>query len=121
MAYKLGKGSIANLKGGSNSIRSLVEYAIKITDVDFSVIETIRTVEQQQINVEKGVSWTMQSYHLIGEAVDLYPWVDGKTSHDPDHYKRIAKAMFKAAHDLDIELEWGGFWKTSDMPHWQVV
>lgn len=38
------------------------------------IIDTIRTPEEQAANVAKGVSWTMQSKHLTGDAIDLCPY-----------------------------------------------
>ena len=97
-----------------------------LAEVDFSVIETRRSPEQQQQNIIDGVSWTMDSDHLFDDidgtgvlAVDLYPWVNGATSHDRDHYAQLAKAMFRAAGELNIQIKWGGFWpnKRFDGPH----
>ncbi|QDP48904.1 MAG: hypothetical protein Unbinned7794contig1000_48 [Prokaryotic dsDNA virus sp.] len=122
--YLPGKASRANLNGGCDDIIRLVMRAFELTEIDFSVIETKRTEEMQRANITNGVSWTMDSDHLEEDpdgsgvlAVDLYPWVDGETSHDPEHYKLLAKAMFKAAGQLGIQIKWGGFWKNFDGPH----
>ena len=37
------------------------------------VIDTLRTVEEQNENIKKGVSWTKHSPHLVGRAIDLCP------------------------------------------------
>ena len=39
--------------------------------VNVLIYETIRTVEQQKKNVAAGKSQTMQSYHLVGQALDF--------------------------------------------------
>jgi peptidoglycan L-alanyl-D-glutamate endopeptidase CwlK len=100
--------------------------AYEITEVDFSVIETRRTREKQQANIDAGVSWTMDSDHLREDkdgsgvlAVDLYPWVSGATSMAPHHFQLLAKAMFHAAGELGIQIKWGGFWTGNrfDGPH----
>jgi hypothetical protein len=44
--------------------------------------QTRRTKEQESINLAKGASATMHSWHLLGRAVDLYP-IDPNTG-DPD-------------------------------------
>ena len=127
MAYKLGRGSRRNLKGVNANLVAVVELAIGICKVDFSVVDGLRTIEEQKKNIEDGVSWTMDSYHLPDEneesnAVDLYPWVNSKTDHDPKHYKYIARAMFKASQILGVTIEWGGLWRNrEDLPHWQKV
>lgn len=121
--YTLGNSSTRILSTGVPQVQAVVRLAITLTDVDFSVVEVLRSEETQRENIVKGVSWTMASKHLTGEAVDIYPWVEGKTSHAPEDYKRIAKAMFAAAQQLGIEIEWGGFWRAPrcDRPHWQLA
>tara|TARA_R110000823_G_scaffold202061_2_gene332998 strand:+ start:107 stop:508 length:402 start_codon:yes stop_codon:yes gene_type:complete len=127
MTFHAGASSREKLGGGCTDIKRVVLRAYELSEVDFSVIETRRSVIQQRSNIEKGVSWTMDSDHLMLDedgsgvlAVDLYPWVDGKTSHDPEHYDLLAKAMFRAAGELGVQIKWGGFWKSKrkDSPHW---
>jgi peptidoglycan LD-endopeptidase CwlK len=120
--YSLGEASNREVRTVLEPLQRVVRVAITLTDVDFSVVEGIRSEEQQRKNIKEGVSWTMDSKHLTGQAVDIYPWVHNQTSHDPEHYKRVAKAMFTAAQQLKIEIEWGGFWKDAreDCPHWEL-
>ena len=37
------------------------------------IVDTLRTSEEQAANVARGVSWTLKSKHLTGEAIDLCP------------------------------------------------
>lgn len=122
--YKLGRKSLDNLKGVHPDIVAIIKLAIRLSDVDFSVVEGIRSEEKQAENIENGVSWTMDSAHICGWAVDIYPWVDGATSHETVHYYRIAKAIFAAAAIMGKPISWGGFWwykgcSRPDMPHWE--
>ena len=128
MTFTLGFNSIARLRTCDPQLQRVVELALSHSDVDFSVVEGLRSRENQQKNIDNGVSWTMDSKHIADEtgysrAVDIYPWVDGATSHDREHYKRIAKAMFRACQELNVELEWGGFWRNprEDSPHFELV
>lgn len=85
--------------------------------IDILVYETIRTVEQQRENVKKGVSRTMKSYHLVGQALDFVPIVNGKTDWNGYNRPKIKKAIAKAKQ---LGFEWGGDWKTLvDKPHLQ--
>ena len=126
--YLLGSGSRENVSQAKTPLRLVVERAIEITEIDFSAVECKRTPEKQQQNILNGVSWTMDSRHLPdpdGEddlvwAIDIYPWHLGETNHSPWLYRKIAKAMFRAAIELNVDIEWGGFWKTPDNPHWQL-
>jgi peptidoglycan L-alanyl-D-glutamate endopeptidase CwlK len=124
--YKLGKASNRHLTGGKPDIVAVVRRAIQITGIDFSVVDVLRTVAEQAHYVKTGKSWTMNSRHLpdtadgLAFAVDIYPYYEGKTQHRPWMYRKIAKAMFRAAIELGVDIEWGGFWKGPDMPHWQL-
>ena len=119
--FRLGSRSQINLRGINPDLRRVVERAIEITPVDFTVIEGLRTKERQRELVNKGASRTMNSRHLTGHAVDLAAWVDGAISWEWPHYHRIAAAMKQAAAELGIRIEWGGDWKSfKDGPHFQL-
>lgn len=38
------------------------------------IVDTLRTKEEQAANIAKGVSWTMNSKHLTGDAIDVAPY-----------------------------------------------
>lgn len=121
MPYSLGQKSIAMLQGVHPDLVKVVKRAIQITDIDFTVIEGMRTVARQKQLVAKGASKTMNSRHLTGHAVDVVPMQDGKISWDWPLYYKLAKVMKKAAKDVGVTLEWGGDWKSfKDGPHWQL-
>jgi len=130
--FKLSSTSIGRLQGVHPLLVKCVNRALELSEVDFSVIEGVRTVERQKELMAAGKSWTMNSYHIardvpsvgnVGLAVDLYPFVNGSTSMVPDQFKKVAKAMYRASQELGIRVEWGGLWesKTLDMPHYQLI
>ena len=94
--YHLGRRSLVNLGGVKNDLVAVVKRAIEITEVDFTVLEGLRTVERQKELVANGASTTMNSRHLDGHAVDLGAWVDGTISWHWPHYHKIADAMKKS-------------------------
>ena len=47
------------------------------------IVDTLRTPEEQAANVKKGVSWTLKSKHLTGDAIDLCPY-ETYALHGPD-------------------------------------
>lgn len=107
-------------------LRMLLMEAIKTTPIDFTVLETVRTVEQQKQNVAKGVSKTMKSRHIpstnksgLCEAFDIAPCpVDWKNI---ARFVELSKHIFTTANKLGIQIEWGGNWKTfKDYPHYQL-
>ena len=119
--FKLSKRSKSRMSGVNDDLVTVVNRAIELTPVDFGVSEGIRTKERQAKLLAEGKSRTMKSRHLIGEAVDVYAWVGGKVSWDVKYYHQIADAMKEAAKELDVQITWGGDWRTFfDGPHFQV-
>lgn len=121
--YNLSQRSKRNLEGVNPILVDIVCKAIKITHQDFTVTEGLRTLQRQKELVAQGASKTMNSYHLKGLAVDLYPYYDGKVQVNAprDNFNAIATAMFEAANEVSYPITWGGNWKTFiDMPHYQL-
>ncbi len=122
MSFSLSERSKINLKGVDIRLVRIVEQAIKETKIDFTVTEGLRTPERQKQLVNDGFSQTLKSKHLTGHAVDLVAIVDGKVSWDKEHYPEIARAMKKAAADQQVNIRWGGDFKSFfDGPHFELV
>ena len=118
--FRLSAASRANLLGVHPDLVLCVSRAITITSVDFMVGEGMRTRARQRILFESGASQTMDSYHLTGDAVDLWAWVDGRVAWDWPLYDLISAAMLDAAEWVGCVIEWGGSWSTfRDGPHFQ--
>ena len=121
MTFKLGPRSVARLKGVHPDLVKVVERAIQLTPVDFTVLEGLRSLERQKALVAAGASQTLKSRHLDGHAVDLGAWVDEQVDWSWPLYGKIAGAMKAAAAELKIPIEWGGDWTTfKDGPHFQL-
>jgi peptidoglycan L-alanyl-D-glutamate endopeptidase CwlK len=119
--YKLGPRSIARLRGVHEDLVKVVERAIQITHVDFTVLEGLRDHTRQRKLMEAGASQTMNSRHLTGHAVDLGAWVDEEVRWDWPLYYKIAEAMKAAAAELNVPIVWGGDWRTfKDGPHFEL-
>ena len=122
MSFVLSQKSKDKLEGVDIRLVRLVEQAIKETTIDFTVLEGLRTPERQQQLVNDGFSQTMKSKHLTGHAVDLGAIVDGKLSWDKQYYPELAKAMKKAAADQQVNIRWGGEFKSFfDGPHFELI
>lgn len=119
--FKFSKRSLNNLEGVHKDLQAIAHEAIKITPIDFVVIEGLRSVSRQKKLFESGASQTMRSRHLTGHAIDIAAWVDGSIRWDWPLYDGLAVAMKRAASDLGVPLDWGGDWVTfKDGPHYQL-
>lgn len=99
--------------------------ALELSEVDFAIIEGVRTHERQKELVEAGKSWTMNSYHLkredgYGRAIDFMCYVDGKGTWDIEYYHKVAYAFYRAADILNENISSGINWKSVDGPHIQL-
>ena len=129
---EFGPGSRAQLATCHPELRRLFTEVIK--HADCKVLEGRRTVEQQRINIAKGVSWTMNSKHIpetpdgLSRAVDviIYPvdWEDWKKLY---WFGGLVKGI---ATQLGVPLRWGGDWdsdqnlqeeKRLDLVHFELV
>jgi peptidoglycan L-alanyl-D-glutamate endopeptidase CwlK len=110
MTFNLSQKSINTLQGVDNSLVKIVHDAIKITTVDFSVGEGLRTLERQHLLMSQGKTKTEKSKHLTGHAVDLWAYVNGAVSWQEKHYYDIAQAMRDSAIKHNIILRWGAVW-----------
>lgn len=121
MTYQLSKRSKDRLSGVHPDLVRVVEKAIEISDMDFTVLEGVRSIARQQQLVAAGASKTMQSRHITGHAVDLAPYVSGQVRWDWPLYDKLSATVKKAAEEVGVPIEWGGDWVSfKDGPHFQL-
>jgi D-alanyl-D-alanine dipeptidase len=139
MSFKLSQRSLDRLKGVDNKLVSVVKRAIEISEVDFMVVEGLRTKQRQEGLYAQGrtkagkiVTWTMKSKHIDGLAVDIAP-VNKDGSIDWNSlvkFDKMAQAMFNAAKELNVDIRWGADWNQNgkkrekgetDSPHFELV
>jgi peptidoglycan L-alanyl-D-glutamate endopeptidase CwlK len=121
MSIVLGARSLARLEGVHPDLVRVVKRAAAMSDLDFTVLEGLRTVERQRQLFAQKATKTMNSRHLSGHAVDLAPMLDGKVSWDWPLYHRLAKTVKAAAAAEKVPITWGGDWRTfKDGPHWEL-
>ena len=116
--YKLSNRSLDRLSGVDDRLVEVVKAAIQETEVDFGVIQGLRTLEEQKKLFESGASQTMKSKHLDGLAVDLMAYVGGRGSWELNVYDEIADAMKWAADDVGVPFRWGAAWHIADIREW---
>jgi peptidoglycan L-alanyl-D-glutamate endopeptidase CwlK len=101
-----------------------VEFLARCVEAGIAVliVDTLRTKEEQAENLRKGVSWTMNSRHLTGEAIDVCPF-EAYALHGPD------KLQWNASDPVwlrlgvigeAVGLVWGGRWKVKDLGHFEL-
>ena len=121
MVKALNKKSLDRLSGVHTDLVAVVKLAIELSDIDFQVIEGVRSKARQEQLFKAGASQTLNSRHLTGHAVDLAALVNDSIRWDWPLYFKIADAMKKAAAQLKIKIVWGGDWRTfKDGPHFEL-
>lgn len=142
--FKFSNNSLKKLGTVDEALQRVITRALELTTVDFGVVQGKRTVTEQQKLYGKGrtaaqlrakgvpetyarpraakVTWTLNSNHLSGRAVDLAAWRHGRIDWDTIHlYRKIAVAVKQAAMELCVPIEWGGDWDTKDWGHFELV
>lgn len=121
MAYSFGERSRSRFKGVHPDLVKVMNRAIELTPVDFTIIEGVRSAARQQQLVAQGASKTMRSRHITGHAVDIAPVIDGEVRWDWPLFHKLAPAVKQAAKEVGVPVEWGGDWlRFKDGPHWQL-
>ena len=101
----------------------LVEAGIPVL-----IVNTLRSVEEQEVNIKNGVSWTKNSRHLPNsidgkaQAIDICPF-------EVYRAEGFDKLLWNGSNPLwerigrigeAVGLEWGGRWKVRDYSHFQL-
>ena len=115
MAFNLSKRSLDKMAGVDENLVAVVKRAIELTKIDFGVIYGMRTIQEQENLVAAGKSQTMKSKHLVGRAVDLMAYVDGKGCWELNVYDDLCDAMKEAAKELGVAIKWGAAWSEGDI------
>lgn len=128
MTYKFSKRSLNNLKGVHPLLVKLMFASITNAPIDFVITEGVRTTQRQQELFRQGKSKCdgikNKSKHQkkadgYGHAVDLYPLPIQYKDIKP--YKILSEHIKKIAKQLNINILWGGNFKTFvDMPHYEL-
>lgn len=133
----LDERSEKRLEGVNPTLVSIVRRAAKRLPFSLFVVEGLRTKERQAALYAQGrtkpgpkVTWTMNSKHIDGKAVDLAPLIDGVIDwNDLKKFDQIAKAMIEAGKEVGVLVRWGADWDMdglprergeSDSPHFEI-
>ena len=97
-------------------LAALVEAKIPV-----QIISTGRTNQEQIASIKRGTSWTANSRHLTGEAIDVCPF-EIYNLHGPDKLNwDAADPVWLKIGDIGkrFGMRWGGDWKQKDMGHFE--
>jgi len=145
MAYKFSKKSIERLKGVNSLLINILLDGIKESPYDFGIPRDggFRTLQRQKELYAKGrtteklrskgiediegkpnaskITWTLNSYHITGNAFDIYAYVNGKASWSMKYLEPIARHLQTVAlKEFDTDLEWGQDLWGKDGAHFQI-
>tara|TARA_Y100001937_G_scaffold127126_1_gene198358 strand:- start:622 stop:1074 length:453 start_codon:yes stop_codon:yes gene_type:complete len=118
MSFSLSQRSESRLEGVNPALVEVVQKAITLTNIDFGVTCGLRTMEEQQVLVDKGASQTMKSKHLEGNAVDVVAYIGPRITWELNVYDDIADAFKAAAQDVGLGIRWGAAWHIPDIREW---
>lgn len=119
--HEFSKTTENNLKGVHKDLIEVMRKALKLSPVDFGISEGVRNQKRQLELLASGKSLTSRIRHLTGHAVDVFAVINGTASWEFKYYQTIAAAVFQAAKDLSVDVEWGGNWtEIKDGVHFQL-
>ena len=113
--WVLSSRSRERLLGVKPELSDTVKRALELSPIDFGVTEGKRSLERQKELVSRGMSQTMRSKHLTGDAADLVAYLSGKICWEMPAYQQLADAMKEAAEETDVSIRWGGAWQVRDI------
>lgn len=119
--FTFSKRSLSRLQGVNKQLIMLANRALELSPIDFGISEGVRTKERQAILFHEGKSETLNSRHLTGHAIDIMAYPTPEGSWDFSDYELIASAFAQASKELNINIEWGGGWKSRDGVHFQLT
>lgn len=111
MSIILGQRSLSRLEGVHPDLVRVVKKAAAMSDLDFTVLEGLRTLDRQKVLLKQGATKTLNSRHLTGHAVDLGAMVSGAVRWDWGLYLKLAEVMRAASIAEKVPVRWGGTWR----------
>lgn len=126
MSYYFGKRSKSNLEKADIQLVQICYEVIK--HIDFTVIESHRSIERQKKLFDEGksqidgITQKGKHNHLPSKAIDIIPYKKGHNPFDGSEkselmFYRLYREFYRASKKLGIEINWGGFWSFKDYPH----
>lgn len=109
--------SLRNRRGVHADLLKLCDTALILSDYDFVIIDGLRTEEEQRAHIRAKRSWTMNSRHLTGHAIDFAVWHRGRVRRDIKYYWPVVEAFKHASEGHGVRITCGADWRSRDMGH----
>lgn len=148
MTFRFSQNSLNRLATVHPDLQRVAKRALELSPIDFVVVQGNRTKDEQARLYGKGrtaaqcaakgvpasysrpneakVTWTLNSNHIGGRAIDVAPYVNGGVNWDDSGkmglWPKLATAFKQAAKELNVAIVWGGDWTTTkDRPHFELT
>ena len=142
--YKFSKKSLERIEGINPILITILKEAITDSPYDFGIPRDggFRTYQRQaelyargrttNELIEKGIvgiegrpdksriTWTLKSYHMTGNAIDIYCYFDGRANWDLKYLEPIARHLIEVASKHGVILNWGQDLWGKDGAHLQI-
>ncbi len=137
--FSFGKSSLKILSMADERLQRVAKRALSFNQLDFSVIESFRTIERQKKLFNEGKSKldgvTKKGNHNYNpsRAIDILPFpgvVNGvNVWNDKQRFCVLAGLMYAAACLEGVSVRWGGDWdgdgnnadsNFNDLPHFEI-
>jgi len=99
---------------------ALLNYVSENYSLKFVIVDSIRSLDEQQILLDGGATHSLDSKHLEGKAVDIVPYFDYSNRYDTGLFKQLAVNFKEAASSLNISIIWGGDWDEPEYQHYEL-
>ncbi len=117
MTFRWGTRSAALLAQVHPHLQELMQAVIAETEQDLTILpSTVRTIKEQHGFLTSGTSWTWNSRHLHGLAVDVAPY-PGIWKSTRMQWREMCDLIERKAAELGYPVTMGRTFKTVDMPH----
>ena len=142
--YRFSSRSLDRLEYVNPTLIAILKDAIKDSPYDFGIPRDggFRTFHRQaelyargrttKDLIDKGITgvegrpdksritWTLKSYHMTGNAVDIYAYIEGSASWNMEYLEPIARHLIKVAEKHGVILNWGQDLWGKDGAHFQI-
>lgn len=110
MSFKYGKKSKIELEKVDPRLKELMEEALRVSPVDITITEGLRSSLRQEELVKEGKSKTLKSKHLSGKAVDFAPCIRGRVSFNRDDAIFLSGFILAVARIKGLKVRVGSIW-----------